>query len=124
MLVSFHLSDPVTNEQIGAVRNLSTSDVGAAIQIKNTFYSAEEVLADINHRRDNQVTSMQAAETKLNEKFVYEDELNKAIERLSAINLQIDTELKELNKSKPDEKQQEIQNLDSNEVNEQKINYS
>lgn len=90
---TFYIADPETGEKIGAKRTFSSSEVGMAMQCRNTLTNATELLQDVKDNIIIQEQGLKNAKSILEKKFEHEEELSTCINRLSEIDRQIHAEL-------------------------------
>lgn len=90
---SFYLQDPDTSERIGSIKQTSSSEVGTALQIRNTLLSGEQIKEDVLLSKAEQEQNIKNAQSMLGKVFEHDAELQTAKERLTEIDRIIHAEI-------------------------------
>lgn len=95
--IEYFVQDPKTDQKIGPIKTLSSSEAGAAISIRNTVNAGKEFLVQVQEAIQTHSQSIKNATALLDQKFNHEEELASTNARLFEINKLIH---EELNKNK------------------------
>lgn len=93
MGASFCLQDPKTGEQIGSKKQISGSELGTAMQIRNTLLSGEQIKEEVLDNIAMQEQNIKNAQSMLAKVFEHDEELKSSKERLTEIDRIIHAEI-------------------------------
>lgn len=91
--IEYFVQDPKTDQKIGAIKTLSSSEAGAAISIRNTVNGGKDFLDQVQEAIQTHSQSIKNATALLDQKFNHEEELASTNARLLEINKLIHEEL-------------------------------
>jgi N12 class adenine-specific DNA methylase len=89
IIVDYFIQEPLTKQKIGSIKTLSSSELGAALSIRNSILGGQDLLNLVNESIESQNQTIKNANAILNKSFEHEEELRISKERLFEINKQI-----------------------------------
>ena len=91
--IEYYIKDTETDQKIGPLKTLSSSESGAAISIRNIICGGGELLTQVKESIETHTQSLKNASALLEQNFDKEEELTAAKTRLFEINKLIHDEL-------------------------------
>ncbi len=87
--IDYFIQEPLSKQKIGSIKSLSSSEVGAALTIRNTILGGKELLNLVNESIENHKQTIKNGNAILSQSFEHEETLKASKERLFEINKQI-----------------------------------